>query len=33
MLQAKDQVVLRDTVKNYVQGINADQVYFDKVEK
>ena len=33
MLQAKDQVVLRDTVKNYVQGINADQVYFDQVEK
>jgi peptide/nickel transport system substrate-binding protein len=33
MLQSKDQVVLRDSVKNYVQGINADQVYFDKVEK
>lgn len=33
MLQAKDQVVLRDSVKNYVQGINADQVYFDLVEK
>jgi peptide/nickel transport system substrate-binding protein len=33
MLQAKDQVVLRAAVKNYVQGINADQVYYDKVEK
>ena len=33
ILQSKDQVVLRDNVKNYVQGINADQVYFDKVEK
>jgi peptide/nickel transport system substrate-binding protein len=33
MLQATDQVVLRDTVKNYVQGINPDQVYFDQVEK
>lgn len=33
VLQAKDQVVLRDNVKNYVQGINADQVYFGQVEK
>jgi peptide/nickel transport system substrate-binding protein len=33
MLQAIDQVVLRDTVKNYVQGVNPDQVYFDQVEK
>jgi peptide/nickel transport system substrate-binding protein len=33
ILQAKDQVVLRDNVKNYIQGINADQVYFGQVEK
>jgi peptide/nickel transport system substrate-binding protein len=33
MLQAKDQVVLRDNVKGYVQGINADQVFFGGVEK
>jgi len=33
ILQAKDQIVLRDNVKNYVQGINADQVYFGQVEK
>ena len=31
MLQAKDQVVLRDAVKNYVQGINADiDIYVPK---
>ena len=33
MLQGSDQVVLSDTVKNYVQGLNADQVYYDQVEK
>ena len=33
ILQAKDQVVLRDNVKGYIQGINADQVYFGGVEK
>ncbi len=33
ILQAKDQIVLRDNVKGYVQGINADQVYFGQVEK
>ncbi len=33
ILQAKDQVVLRDNVKGYVQGINSDQVYFGQVEK
>jgi peptide/nickel transport system substrate-binding protein len=33
MLQGSDQVVLSDKVKNYVQGLNADQVYYDKVEK
>ncbi|MBB6486944.1 ABC transporter substrate-binding protein [Rhizobium lusitanum] len=32
-LQGNDQVVLSDKVKNYVQGLNADQVYYDKVEK
>ncbi len=33
MLQGSDQVVLSDKIKNYVQGLNADQVYYDKVEK
>ncbi|KAB0676456.1 ABC transporter substrate-binding protein [Aureimonas leprariae] len=33
MLQGKDQVVLRDGVKGYVQGLNADQVYYDMVSK
>ena len=33
MLQGNDQVVLRDNVKGYAQGLNADQVYYDKVEK
>lgn len=33
MLQGSDQVVLSDKVKNYVQGLNADQVYYDSVEK
>jgi len=32
-LQGNDQVVLSDKVKNYAQGLNADQVYYDKVEK
>lgn len=32
-LQGNDQVVLRDNVKGYVQGLNADQVYYDRVEK
>jgi peptide/nickel transport system substrate-binding protein len=32
-LQGNDQVVLSDKVKNYEQGLNADQVYYDKVEK
>ena len=32
-LQGSDQVVLSDKVKNYVQGLNADQVYYDQVEK
>ncbi len=33
MLQGNDQVVLSDKVKNYAQGLNADQVYYDKVTK
>ena len=33
ILQATDQIVLRDNVKNYVQGITPDQVYFGQVEK
>jgi peptide/nickel transport system substrate-binding protein len=33
VLQAKDPIVLRENVKNYVQGINPDQVYFGQVEK
>ena len=33
MLQGNDQVVISDKVKNYVQGLNADQVYYDHVEK
>ena len=33
ILQGNDQVVLSDKVKNYVQGLNADQVYYDHVEK
>ena len=32
-LQGNDPVVLSDKVKNYAQGLNADQVYYDKVEK
>jgi peptide/nickel transport system substrate-binding protein len=31
--QGNDQVVLSDKVKGYAQGLNADQVYYDKVEK
>lgn len=33
LLQGSDQVVLRDNLKGYKQGLNADQVYYDKVEK
>jgi len=33
LLQGSDQVVLSDQIKNYVQGLNADQVYYDQVEK
>lgn len=33
LLQGNDQVVISDKVKNYVQGLNADQVYYDHVEK
>lgn len=33
LLQGSDQVVLRDVVKGYKQGLNADQVYYDRVEK
>lgn len=33
ILQGSDQVVLSDKVKNYAQGLNADQVYYDRVEK
>ncbi|MFC0229055.1 ABC transporter substrate-binding protein [Serratia aquatilis] len=31
--QAKTQVVLRDNVKGYQQGLNADMVYYDRVSK
>lgn len=31
--QAKTQVVLRDNVKGYQQGLNADMVYYDRVTK
>jgi peptide/nickel transport system substrate-binding protein len=33
MLQAKDQIVLSNKVRNYVQGITPDQVYYGQVEK
>lgn len=33
MFQATDQVVLRDNVKGYIQGLNADQVYYARVSK
>lgn len=33
MFQATDQVVLRSNVKGYNQGLNADQVYYDRVTK
>lgn len=33
MFQATDQVVLRSNVKGYVQGLNADQVYYERVTK
>lgn len=31
--QAKNQIVLRDNIKGYAQGLNADMVYYDKVTK
>ncbi len=31
--QAKTQVVVRDNVKGYQQGLNADMVYYDRVSK
>ena len=33
ILQGSDQVVLRDAVKGYAQGLNADLVYYDQVTK
>jgi peptide/nickel transport system substrate-binding protein len=33
LFQATDQVVIRNNVKGYVQGLNADQVYYAKVSK
>ncbi|WP_415183164.1 ABC transporter substrate-binding protein [Phaeovulum sp.] len=33
MFQGNDQVVLGDNIKGYKQGLNADQVYYDMVEK
>ncbi|MDR3496007.1 MAG: ABC transporter substrate-binding protein [Ancalomicrobiaceae bacterium] len=33
MLQAKEQIVLSNKVKNYVQGITPDQIYYGQVEK
>ncbi|WP_237153826.1 ABC transporter substrate-binding protein [Oryzibacter oryziterrae] len=33
LLQAKNQLVLRDSVKGFVQGLNADQVYYAGVTK
>lgn len=31
--QAKTEVVLRENVKGYQQGLNADMVYYDRVSK
>ncbi|MBI6216264.1 ABC transporter substrate-binding protein [Proteus vulgaris] len=31
--QGKNQIVMRDNVKGYAQGLNADMVYYDKVTK
>jgi len=31
--QAKTQVVLRDNVKGYQQGLNADMVFYDRITK
>ena len=31
--QGKNQIELRDNVKGYAQGLNADMVYYDKVTK
>ena len=33
MFQATDQVVVRSNVKGYIQGLNADQVYYARVSK
>lgn len=33
MFQGQNQVVLRDNVKGYQQGLNADMVYYDRVTK
>lgn len=33
LLQPNNQIVLRDNVKGFIQGLNADQVYFAGVEK
>jgi peptide/nickel transport system substrate-binding protein len=33
IVQGSDQVVLRDAVKGYAQGLNADLVYYDQVTK
>ncbi len=33
MAQGQNQVVLRDNVKGYQQGLNADMVYYDRVTK
>ena len=33
ILQGRDPVALRDNVKGYVQGLNADQVFYDRVTK
>jgi peptide/nickel transport system substrate-binding protein len=33
MFQGNDQVVMRSNVKGYVQGLNADQVYYERVTK
>ncbi|WP_311753461.1 ABC transporter substrate-binding protein [Proteus columbae] len=31
--QGKNQIVMRDNIKGYAQGLNADMVYYDKVTK
>jgi peptide/nickel transport system substrate-binding protein len=32
-LQARSELVVRDTVKGYRQGLDADMVYYDRVSK